>query len=81
MIGSVTVLMVLVVPKLVDVFGDRSTLPQLTQLLMGTSDLFVSYWWLMLLVIAFLFIFVLFWKETTQGKYRFDYLLLKIPVF
>jgi type II secretory pathway component PulF len=81
MISSMTILMVMVVPKLVDIFGDRSKLPPMTQILMNTSDLFVSSWWLMLLIFGFLFLFVLFWKETTQGKYRFDFLMLKIPVF
>ncbi len=52
MFGSITVLMTLVVPKLVELFGDRSKLPPLTQFLINTSDFFVSYWWLMILAIV-----------------------------
>jgi type IV pilus assembly protein PilC len=45
MFASVMVLMTLVVPKLVELFGDVSKLPPLTRALMSVSNFFVNYWW------------------------------------
>lgn len=41
MIGSIMVLMTMVVPKIVEIFGDVEKLPPLTKVLIGTSDFFV----------------------------------------
>jgi type IV pilus assembly protein PilC len=81
MFGSVTVLMTMVVPKLVEMFGDRSKLPPLTQFLISTSDVFVAYWWLMIVAIIVAIVSISIWKETEEGKYRFDGILLKLPIF
>ena len=81
MFASITVLMTLVVPKLVELFGDRDKLPPLTQFLINTSDFFVNYWWLMIIVIVVGIISLSIWKETEDGKYRFEGLLLHIPIF
>jgi type IV pilus assembly protein PilC len=81
MFGSVTVLMTMVVPKLIELFGDRSKLPPLTQFLISTSDIFVAYWWLMIIIIVGTIIAISIWKETEEGKYRFDSMLLKLPIF
>jgi type II secretory pathway component PulF len=40
----------MVVPKLLEIFDDKSKLPASTQLLMSISNAFVNYWWLMLIV-------------------------------
>jgi type IV pilus assembly protein PilC len=64
MFASITVLMTLVVPKLVEMFGDKSKLPPLTQFLMNVSDFFVGYWWLMIIVIVTVIIAITFWKQT-----------------
>lgn len=81
MFGSITVLMTMVVPKLVEMFGDKSKLPPLTQFLMSTSDVFVGYWWLMILAIVAFIVGVMIWKETDEGRYRFDGILLRLPIF
>jgi type IV pilus assembly protein PilC len=81
MFGSITVLMTMVVPKLVELFGDRTKLPPLTQFLMSTSDFFVGYWWAMIGACIIAFILVLFWKQTEEGHFRFDAIMLRIPIF
>ncbi len=81
MFASITVLMTLVVPKLVEMFGDKSKLPPLTQFLMNVSDFFVGYWWLMIIVIVTVIIAITFWKQTETWRYRFDGILLKLPIF
>jgi type IV pilus assembly protein PilC len=43
-IGVVSVMMTMIVPKLLDIFDDKSVLPASTKLLMAVSDLFRDYW-------------------------------------
>lgn len=80
MIGSIMVLMTMVVPKIVEIFGDKEKLPPLTRLLIATSDFFVGYWWaIILFMVGFVFA-VSFWKQTESGKYRFDKIMLGLPI-
>ncbi len=81
MFGSITVLMTLVVPKLVEMFGDKDKLPALTQLLMATSDFFVNYWWAMIGTIVIAIVLLGVWRKSAEGHYKFDALLLKLPIF
>jgi type II secretory pathway component PulF len=78
---AIVVLMVAVVPKIVEIFGDKSKLPMSTQLLIGTSDFFVANWMYMIIAAIGLVIFIIFWKKTDSGKYKFDRLLLQLPIF
>lgn len=50
-LGVVFVMMTLVVPKLLEIFDDTSTLPGSTQTLIFISDMFVNHW--LLIIIAF----------------------------
>jgi type II secretory pathway component PulF len=78
---SIGVLMTLVVPKLVEMFGDKSKLPSMTQLLMNMSDFFVGYWWAMLLGFFGIVVAISFWKKTESGRYKFDGILIMLPIF
>lgn len=80
-IWVIWVMMTMVVPKLLEIFEDKSKLPASTQLLMSISNAFTSYWWLMLILVIWWTIFVLFWKKTEIWKYKYDMFLLKLPVF
>jgi type IV pilus assembly protein PilC len=54
--GVILVMMTMVVPKLLEIFDDKSALPATTQVLIFISDAFVSYWYLMIIfIIAFYF--------------------------
>lgn len=75
------VMMTMVVPKLLDIFEDKTKLPASTQLLISISNIFVYYWWLIILVLVWSYIFVLFWWKTPAWKYKLDFLKLKLPVF
>lgn len=81
MFASITVLMTMVVPKLVEMFGDKSKLPPMTQFLMNVSDFFVGYWWAMIIAIVAAIVSIAIWKKTETGRYRFDEILLKLPIF
>ena len=80
MIGSIMVLMTMVVPKIVEIFGDKSKLPPLTQFLIATSDFFVNYWWAVIIGGVGFVVAVSFWKQTESGKYRFDQIMLRLPI-
>ena len=81
MFASVATLMTLVVPKIVEIFGDKSKLPPLTQILIFVSDFFVNYLWLVVILIFWLITFISFWKKTPYWKYQFDSMILKLPIF
>ncbi|MDD5769327.1 MAG: type II secretion system F family protein [Candidatus Gracilibacteria bacterium] len=80
-IGVVVVMMTMVVPKLLEIFSGSQNLPATTRLLITISDFFVVYWWLIITFILGFIIFVLFWKKTPKGKYHFDRIILKLPIF
>ena len=81
MFWAVSVLMTLVVPKIVEIFWDKSKLPPLTQFLILVSDFFVNYLWLVILMVIWFFVFISFWRNTPYWKYKFDEFMLYIPIF
>lgn len=80
-IGVVAVMMTMIVPKLLEIFEDKSTLPASTKALMIISDLFKSYWYIFIILAIVSFITISIWKKTPDWKYIFDSLILKIPIF
>lgn len=61
--------MFFIVPKLTALFSELGgELPLSTRILMGTSDLLVSYWWLLLFVIAGVFTWFVQWKNSEDGR-------------
>jgi len=50
-IGVVAVMMVAVVPKLLEIFDDKSVLPVSTRILISISDAFRDYWFIMILIL------------------------------
>lgn len=67
-----------VIPKIVKVFSDtKSTLPFITEILILMSNLFVNYWWLMIMIIVS---FILLIKKISKKHRAFvDKILLKTP--
>ena len=80
-IWVIFVMMTMVVPKLLDIFEDKSKLPASTQTLIAISNFFVNYWYLIIIFIIWLVIWIIIWKNTEVWKYLFDKFLLKIPIF
>lgn len=80
-VGVISVMMTAVVPKLLEIFEWNTDLPASTKLLITISDTFRDYWFVMIIVICSIVLFVSIWKKTPDGKYLFDGLMLKIPVF
>ncbi|MBD3281902.1 hypothetical protein GF391_04100 [Candidatus Uhrbacteria bacterium] len=76
------IMMVYVVPKLTQVIIDAGAeLPLSTRILIGTSDILVNFWWVILIGLIALGGFFYAWVRTSEGRYTFDKLKLKIPIF
>jgi len=83
-IGSLTiaVLIIYVIPKFSAIFEDMGqALPLPTQILISVSDVFATYWWLLLLFIAGAAVFLRSYSRTKEGQIFFDTLKLRFPVF
>jgi len=74
-------MMVMVVPKLLDIFENKDALPASTKALIATSDFFVNYWMFIIIFFILIVSFIKVWKKTPSGIYNYDLILLKIPVF
>lgn len=80
-LGVIFIMMVVVVPKLLEIFQDKSKLPASTKTLILISDFFVNYWYVIIFLILFIKMSISFWRKTESGKYMYDDFMLKVPVF
>ena len=80
--GTIAVLLIFVVPKLVSLFQDvGQILPLPTRILIELSQWFVSYWWLVL-SIAGLGVFLVRRGGLSQGgRFAIDRIKLRLPVW
>lgn len=80
--SAVIVLMTVVIPKFATIFGDMGkTLPMTTVFLLNMSSFLSTYWWAILLVIAAGITAFSVYLKTEEGKYKWDKLVLKMPLF
>ncbi len=76
----VFIMMTMVVPKLLEIFEDKSSLPASTKSLIAVSDFMTAYWYLIIWFFIVSYIWVMVWKKTPSWKYLFDKFLFKIPI-
>ena len=80
--GLLTTLMTVVVPKVTRIFDSlRVTLPWYKRLLIWSSTLMQSWWFLILPLFAAAFAGFLAWTRSPKGKPIWDRSVLKAPVF
>jgi type IV pilus assembly protein PilC len=79
----VTIIMIFVIPAFKQVFTSfGADLPAPTLLVMGISDYFVQYWWLIFGVVGGgTYFFMQAWKRNERMQKFMDRLLLKLPIF
>ena len=71
--GIISLLMVVVVPKVAAIFSDfQKALPWYTALLITVSGFLGNYWWLVMLLLAAGGALFYRWKRTAEGGYRWD---------
>ncbi len=80
-IWVIWIMMVKIVPKLLEIFEDKSTLPASTQTLIAVSDFLANYWLLLIWFFIIIIIIIKIWKKTPGWKYLFDKFILNIPIF
>ena len=79
----VTVIMICVLPAFKEVFSSfGADLPAPTLFVMGISEIFVQWWWLIFgLIGGGSYFFLQSWKRSERMQQTMDRLLLKMPVF
>lgn len=76
------IMMTFVVPKLTQILQEANVpLPITTRMLIFVSGIFAGYWWLILIIIAIAIIAVRAWVKTPAGRYIWDSLKMRIPIF
>ncbi|QYK01794.1 type II secretion system F family protein [Shewanella psychrotolerans] len=77
---AMVVLNIMVIPKFADMFSRfGADLPWATKLLIGTSNFFVNYWYLLLAALVGIFIAIRYWHSSEKGEKQWDRWKLKIP--
>ena len=83
-IGAFFGLMIFVIPvigrTIKDLAGDDAELPALTQAMLGISGFLVSFWYLIIPVLAGMVWTTLRYIKTPNGKKKFDKFLIKAPL-
>ncbi len=84
MIALLAALMVvnfLVIPKFTSVFAKLGAdLPFLTQVLVGTSNFLINYWFILLFAVAAGSVLLRQWRNTESGRVTWDRYKLKMPI-
>ncbi|OIP81129.1 hypothetical protein COW94_00225 [Candidatus Peregrinibacteria bacterium CG22_combo_CG10-13_8_21_14_all_44_10] len=82
MIGALIVMLVVVVPKISDIFSQSETeLPTSTKVLIAMSDTAKNSYVEVIIVVTILGLAFWLFKQTKTGKYQLDNLLLHMPIF
>jgi len=80
-IGVMGLMMFVLVPSMTDIYSEfDAELPAITQFMMGMSNFFIGYWWVVLVLVLSLVIGYKVWVDTPKGKRTRDKILLKIPI-
>jgi type IV pilus assembly protein PilC len=76
------VMMIFVIPRLLSLYADfNAKLPLPTLILIGISNFFIQFWWIILIIIGFSAYFFSLYNSTPLGRRHIDSLKFKIPVF
>ncbi len=79
-VGVIAVMMTVVVPKLLEIFEDKSALPASTKALIFLSNIFVNFWYVIIIIMIIVYFSISFWKKTPTWKYNYDRMILQIPI-
>lgn len=82
MLGVLAVMFLFVIPRLADLYEELDAdLPLITQLMIDASDLFVSFWWLAILLAVGAFFGFKQLVKNEDVRETIDELKLRVPVF
>lgn len=76
------IMMIFVIPRLTSLYSEfNATLPLPTRILIGISNFFVNYWFIVIFLAGGSYYLFTLYKATAAGKRKVDELIFKIPVF
>jgi general secretion pathway protein F len=79
--GAIVFLMTFVIPRFATIFADMGqAIPLPTQILLSTSLVLQSYWWVGALVLVGAILGWRLWTGTADGRLQWDRLLLRLPL-
>jgi type IV pilus assembly protein PilC len=82
MAGVMVVMMVFVLPQLTVLYKNLGVgLPLPTQIVVGFSNIVITFWPIILVGFALFMVFYSKWSKTTDGRLVIDSLMLKLPIF
>lgn len=77
----IVILFVVVIPKITALFAKmKIALPPVTRFLISISSFMISYWWVLLLLIALSIFIFKKWVSKPEGRKKFDDFKLKAPI-
>jgi type II secretory pathway component PulF len=82
-VGMVVFFMTVMLPRFMSLFGEVgfTRLPTMTLILIGISNAFKHYWWLMALVVIIAIILFRRFQSTEAGQRQIDEWKMKAPIF
>ncbi len=81
-VGIMFFFMTYMLPKFMTIFeGMDVQLPMMTQILIGISDTFAHYWWLMVLFAIAIIVLWRRFQSTEEGRRKIDHWKMNAPVF
>ncbi len=82
MLVVVFIMMIFVIPQLSVLYENLNIpLPLPTQIVVGTSNVVIRFWPLMILVVGLVIYLAKRWRKTTDGRLITDNLMLRLPIF
>lgn len=80
-VAVVAVMMIVVIPKLTELFADTGQLlPASTRALISISEFSRGYWWLGPILLVLVFAVFRFWTRSEEGKVAWGTKVLRVPV-
>lgn len=75
-------MMIFVVPKLTAIVVETGgELPTATKIMIAISSFLISYWWVIIVALIVLGLLTRLYLKSKGGRNKFDYLILKLPIF
>ncbi len=80
--GVVTYLLTFVVPVFARIYGQfKAPLPLMTRALIAISHFVLNEWYLFGLILSFVAVVILWYRQTPKGRQQIDRLKLRLPLF
>ncbi len=81
LVGAVAIINIMVIPAFAEMFSKfDAELPIVTKILIGMSNIFINYWYILIVVVVGTVAGFLYWKKSPDGKVKWGKIKLRLPV-